>query len=163
MQRDDLHEIGPNAWELPTTWRQDMRVPARIYADEELLSAMLAGDAMTQLVNVATLPGVVRAVYGMPDMHEGYGFPVGGVAATLLPDGVVSPGGVGFDINCGVRLLVTPLSRASLGDKREMLVHEISRSIPSGTGRGGQWQMTDDELDRVLVEGSSYLVRAKQF
>jgi tRNA-splicing ligase RtcB len=140
-----------------------MRVPARVYADADLLEAMLVGEAMTQLVNVATLPGVVGAVYGMPDMHEGYGFPVGGVAATLMPDGVVSPGGVGFDINCGVRLLATPLTRAALGERLESLVHEISRSIPSGTGRGGQWQMTDAELDRVLGEGSAFLVRAKGY
>jgi tRNA-splicing ligase RtcB len=138
-----------------------MRVPAHVYADDELLDAMLAGEAMIQLVNVTTLPGVVERVYGMPDMHDGYGFPVGGVAATLMPDGVVSPGGVGFDINCGVRLLATPLTAASLGDRKEALVHEISRSIPSGTGRGGPWRLDDRELDRVLVDGSGFLVREK--
>ncbi len=139
-----------------------MRVPARIYADEDLLEAMLAGETITQLINVSTLPGVAGAVCGMPDMHEGYGFPVGGVAATAMPDGVVSPGGVGFDINCGVRLLATPLRRKDLNDSQaERLVHEISRSVPSGTGKEGPLRLEDRELDRVLAEGSRYLVRAK--
>ena len=105
MRREDVVPVDHFVFELPTLTGKGMRVPARIYADEELLSAMLEGEAMTQLSNVATLPGVVGCVYGMPDMHEGYGFPVGGVAATALPDGVISPGGIGYDINCGVRLL----------------------------------------------------------
>ena len=94
--------LSPTTIEIPTSYRADMRVPARIFADDDLLAGMLDGEAIAQLVNVTTLPGIVDCAYGMPDMHEGYGFPVGGVAATLLPDGVVSPGGVGFDINCGV-------------------------------------------------------------
>ncbi|HUF27011.1 MAG TPA: RtcB family protein [Gemmatimonadaceae bacterium] len=161
VHREDLVQVGSCAFELPTSWRSDMRVAARVYADEMLLEAMLSGEAMTQLVNVATLPGVVGCLYGMPDMHEGYGFPVGGVAATRMPDGVVSPGGVGFDINCGVRLLTTPLTRERLGQRHEPLVHEMSRSIPSGTGRGGRWSLTDDELDRVLADGSAWLVRER--
>jgi tRNA-splicing ligase RtcB (3'-phosphate/5'-hydroxy nucleic acid ligase) len=151
-----------DAWtfELPNTAREGMRVPARVYADDTLLAAILEGEAMTQLANVATLPGVVDCVYGMPDMHEGYGFPVGGVAATLLPDGVVSPGGVGFDINCGVRLMVLPVTASDLGQGLEPFVHELSRSIPSGTGHGGRWHLTDAALDDVLVAGSAHLVRA---
>src|SRR5512143_34932 len=158
--RDELRAVGNFAFELPRTARPDMRVPARIYADAELLRAIVEGEAMTQLANVATLPGVVECVYGMPDMHEGCGFPVGGVAATLLPDGVVSPGGVGFDINCGVRLLSLPLTRAELGERLESFVHELSRSIPSGTGHGGQWHLTDAELDVVLLGGAGRLVSA---
>jgi tRNA-splicing ligase RtcB len=161
--RDELRVVGDFAFELPRTTRPGMRVPARVYADETLLAGILEGDAMIQLVNVAMLPGVVDCVYGMPDMHEGYGFPVGGVAATLLPDGVVSPGGVGFDINCGVRLLSLPLTRADLGDRLEPFVHELSRSIPSGTGHGGQLCLTDTELDSVLAAGSAHLVRAYGF
>lgn len=159
-QRGDLRAVGEYAFELSASWRSDMRVPVRVYADEALLAPMLEGDAMTQLVNVATLPGVVERVYGMPDMHEGYGFPVGGVAATRLPDGVVSPGGVGFDINCGVRLVALPLTRAELGDRLETFVHELSRSIPSGVGRGGEWQLDNAELDAVLTGGSAHLVNA---
>ncbi|HZO89044.1 MAG TPA: RtcB family protein [Chthonomonadaceae bacterium] len=162
MRRQDLNRVGPNVYEVPSSFRADMRVPARIYADEDLLEAMLAGETITQLINVSTLPGVAGAVCGMPDMHEGYGFPVGGVAATAMPDGVVSPGGVGFDINCGVRLLATPLRRKDLNDSQaERLVHEISRSVPSGTGKEGPLRLEDRELDRVLAEGSRYLVRAK--
>src|SRR5512143_912320 len=161
--RDELRAVGNFAFELPRTARPDMRVPARIYADAELLRAIVEGEAMTQLANVATLPGVVECVYGMPDMHEGYGFPVGGVAATLLPDGVVSPGGVGFDINCGVRLIATPLTRAELGDRNEALTHEISRSIPSGMGHHGRWKLSNAELDGVLTHGSSFLVRERGY
>ena len=113
----------------------------------------------SSLENVATLPGVVEAVFAMPDVHQGYGFPVGAVAATALPDGVVSPGGVGYDINCGVRLLATPLSAAELGPRREQLVHEISRSVPAGRGPHGGLPLEDRALDRVLVEGPAALVR----
>lgn len=151
----------PYTADIPTSFRPDMRVPARIYADDALLAAICDGEALTQLVNVTTLPGIVGFAYGMPDMHEGYGFPVGGVAATLLPDGVVSPGGVGFDINCGVRLLATPLTRSALGDRHTTLTHEISRSIPSGTGRGGHWRLTDAELDQVLAEGARFVVHER--
>src|SRR5512147_3101852 len=119
MRRDELLPVGDYAFELPASARPGMRVPARVYADETLLSAILKGEALVQLANVAALPGVVERVYGMPDIHEGYGFPVGGVAATLLPDGVVSPGGVGFDINCGVRLLALSLTRAELDNRLE--------------------------------------------
>jgi tRNA-splicing ligase RtcB len=163
VRREELVPAGPCAFEIPASWRSDMRVPALLYADEELLAAMLAGEAITQLANVATLPGVTGHVYGMPDMHEGYGFPVGGVAATRMPDGVVSPGGVGFDINCGVRLLATPLTRSGIGERLTDLVHEISRSVPSGAGRSGQWTLTDDELGRVLTEGSGFLVRERGY
>jgi len=154
---------GPWSVDVPVSAREDMRVPARIYADDELLQGILQGEAVAQLVNVTTLPGIVGFAYGMPDMHEGYGFPVGGVAATLLPDGVVSPGGVGFDINCGVRLLAIPLMRAQLGDRNEALTHEISRTVPAGTGRGGRLALSDDELHQVLAEGAEYLVREKGF
>jgi tRNA-splicing ligase RtcB len=139
-----------------------MRVPVRIYASAELLDSLLSGDAITQLVNVATLPGVTGFAYGMPDMHDGYGFPVGGVAATRMPDGVVSPGGVGVDINCGVRLLSLPLTREPRGGggaaNHEALVHEMSRSIPTGVGRGGKLELDDYELSHVLSEGSPYVV-----
>ncbi len=156
-----LVRVDEYTWDIPVTARSDMRVPARIYATEQLLDDMLTGNAVTQLLNVATLPGVVGRVYGMPDMHDGYGFPVGGVAATAMPDGIVSPGGVGFDINCGVRLLTLPLTFAELGPHHEALVHELSRSIPSGTGRGGGWTLDDDEIERVLAEGVPYLVQAR--
>src|SRR5437016_3396811 len=129
-----------------------VRVPARRLADEEILAAIRHDPSLEQLQNVATLPGIVDAAIAMPDIHQGYGFPVGGLAATELPDGVVSPGGVGYDINCGVRLLAAPFTAEELGERREALVHELSRSIPAGTGKGGGGPRVD--LERVLREGS---------
>jgi tRNA-splicing ligase RtcB len=125
----ELRRVAEVVWEIPADARPDMRVPARIFADSELLEAIRGDRSLEQLQNVATLPGVVGAALAMPDVHQGYGFPVGGVAATELPNGVVSPGGVGYDINCGVRLLALPLDVEELGSRREPLVHEISRSV----------------------------------
>src|ERR671922_141888 len=127
--------IDETLYEIPADARADMRVPARVFADEEILEAILRDRSLEQLQNVATLPGIVDAALAMPDIHQGYGFPVGGLAATELPDGVVSPGGVGYDINCGVRLLALPLTATELGDRRAALVHEISRAVPAGAGK----------------------------
>ena len=147
----ELRRVGEVMWELPASGA--MRVPGRVFADAELLDAIGADGSLEQLRNVATLPGVVDAVLAMPDVHQGYGFPVGGVAATAMPDGVVSPGGVGFDVNCGVRLLAAPFAVDELGDRREGLVHEISRAVPAGTGRGSGLSLTGAQLDRVLADG----------
>src|ERR671933_160293 len=114
-----------------------MRVPARVFADAEILEAIREDRSLEQLENVATLPGIVDAAVAMPDIHQGYGFPVGGLAATELPDGVVSPGGVGYDINCGVRLLAAPFSADELGKRRAELVTQIARAVPAGGGRPG--------------------------
>src|SRR5512135_2144940 len=109
--RDALRQVQENVWEIPREFREDMRVPARIYADESLLHAALADRSIEQLINTATLPGIVQYAIAMPDIHQGYGFPIGGVVATGMPHGVISPGGVGYDINCGVRVLATHLER----------------------------------------------------
>ena len=154
----ELVQLDETLWEIPATARADMRVPARVFADRELLEAIKSDRALEQLQNVATLPGIVDAALAMPDVHQGYGFPVGGVAATALPDGVVSPGGVGYDINCGVRLLALPLTERELGTRREALVHAFSRAIPAGTGRHGTLSLTHRELDEVLREGPRALV-----
>lgn len=156
---DGLRRVGENVWELPAGFRADMRVPVRIFADDEVIEQVHADQSLAQLVNVSTLPGIVDAAMGMPDMHEGYGFPVGGVAATRLPDGVISPGGIGFDINCGVRLLASSLSQEELKPHLTELVHELSRSVPTGYGRHGKLSLDDVELDRVLREGVPYLIR----
>jgi tRNA-splicing ligase RtcB len=153
----DLQEIDRMLWEVGER-RADMRVPARVFADRELLDAIQGDDSLVQLQNVATLPGIVDAALAMPDIHSGYGFPVGAVAATALPDGVVSPGGVGYDINCGVRLLVLPITAADLGRRKERLVHEIARRVPTGTGRDGGFRPGAGELARVLREGPRTLV-----
>jgi tRNA-splicing ligase RtcB len=133
-----------------------MRVGLRVLSDDVLIEKIRADRSLEQLANVATLPGITGFAMGMPDMHEGYGFPVGGVAATLLPDGVVSPGGIGFDINCGVRLLASPLAARDVPVER--LLHELSRSIPTGYGRGGRIELGEADLDRVLDEGAAYLI-----
>jgi tRNA-splicing ligase RtcB len=153
-----LQRLDETLWEIPAETRPDMRVPARVFADRELLDAIAGDLSLVQLENVATLPGIVEAALAMPDIHQGYGFPVGGVAAMRLEDGVVSPGGVGYDINCGVRLLVLPLAAADLGERREPLVHEIARAIPAGTGKRGALVLEGAALDPILVEGPRALV-----
>jgi tRNA-splicing ligase RtcB len=149
-----IRRIDEVTYEIPADARPDMRVPARVFADQELLDAIADDRSLEQLQNVATLPGIVEAALAMPDIHQGYGFPVGGLAATELPDGVVSPGGVGYDINCGVRLLALPLADEELGDRREALVHEISRAVPAGAGKEGRRARTPEDLDDVLRNGS---------
>jgi tRNA-splicing ligase RtcB (3'-phosphate/5'-hydroxy nucleic acid ligase) len=149
----ELRQISDVLWEIPADARAGMRVPARVFADRELLEAIEGDASLEQLENVATLPGVVGAALAMPDVHQGYGFPVGGVAATALPDGVVSPGGVGYDINCGVRLLALPLAEVELGERREALVHEISRAVPAGAGKTTGRARRGPELDELLRTG----------
>jgi tRNA-splicing ligase RtcB (3'-phosphate/5'-hydroxy nucleic acid ligase) len=143
-------------WRLPA--REGMRVPGVVFATVELLRD--AEAALEQVANVATLPGIVEASYAMPDVHWGYGFPIGGVAATdVEAGGVVSPGGVGFDISCGVRLLATPFEQEHLGGKSERLGDELDRRIVRGMGKGGTWHLEDErELDEILVGGATYAV-----
>jgi tRNA-splicing ligase RtcB (3'-phosphate/5'-hydroxy nucleic acid ligase) len=150
----ELRRVDDTLWEIPASTRPDMRVAARVFADAELIEAIASDSSLEQLQNVATLPGIVGAALAMPDIHQGYGFPVGGVAATELPDGVVSPGGVGYDINCGVRLLAAPFTDEELGARREALVHEISRTVPAGAGKELRSRRGPD-LDEVLRIGSS--------
>jgi tRNA-splicing ligase RtcB len=153
-----LRQLDETLWEIPASADPRMRAPARVFADEELLAAIRADHSLDQLKNVATLPGIVEAALAMPDIHQGYGFPVGGLAATEPPDGIVSPGGVGYDINCGVRLLVAPIAAGELGDRKESLVHEISRLAPGGAGREAALRLNGAELDRVLREGPAALL-----
>src|SRR3954468_492355 len=149
----EIDRIDDTLWEIPASARSDMRVPARVFADAELMNAIASDRSLEQLQNVATLPGIVDAALAMPDIHQGYGFPVGGLAATEAPDGVVSPGGVGYDINCGVRLLAAPFSSEELGDRRHALMDGLARELPAGAGRGGRLTLHGAQLDRVLVEG----------
>ena len=150
--------LNANLVEIPASARPDMRVPARVWADEELWRQISRDRTLQQLVNVATLPGITGCAQAMPDAHEGYGFPVGGVAAFRARDGVISPGGVGYDINCGVRLLASEIEEAELGRSRlEGIVHDLARSIPSGMGQGSHLRFAKTDLDRVLAEGCSYL------
>lgn len=135
-----------------------MNVPARIFASEELLKD-IEETAIKQLYNVAQLPGIVGYAMAMGDMHWGYGFPIGGVAGFNTKEGVISPGGVGYDINCGVRLLATNLTKNEFLKKRDQVLNEIYKSIPSGVGKKGVLKLTDKELDEVLEKGSSWAVK----
>lgn len=146
-------------WEIPKTARPDMRVPALVYAIEELVEDLSQDRTLDQLMNVATLPGIVKAAIVMPDGHEGYGFPIGGVAATDIKHGVISPGGIGYDINCGVRLLISGILYRDVKDKIPDLVHEMSRMIPKGVGRGGQLVLSTNEIEEVLTLGAEWAVK----
>ncbi|MFF3905079.1 RtcB family protein [Streptomyces sp. NPDC001848] len=152
----ELVEEAPHRFRIAQ--RGDMRVPGVVFASRALLSD--AEQALGQVVNVATLPGIVGASYAMPDIHWGYGFPIGGVAATDVDDGgVVSPGGVGFDISCGVRLLVADCDREGLRPALEAVMDGLDRAIPRGAGPGGVWRPSGPgELERVLEGGARYAV-----
>jgi tRNA-splicing ligase RtcB len=159
VHKKDLQRVGPVVWEIPASFRPDMRVPVRLLADETLLDAALGDESLTQAVNASTLPGLVGHITVMPDVHQGYGFPIGGVAAARLSDGVVSPGAIGYDINCGVRLLSSaiPLEevRPLLGD----LASALDAHCPSGVGTKGSTPLTAKELDRVCREGASWALK----
>lgn len=158
IELSELTQINEYLWEIPATTRKDMRVPARIYAIEELIEDITQDKTLDQLINVATLPGIQKPAIVMPDGHEGYGFPIGGVAAMDMETGVISPGGIGYDINCGVRLMTSGTHYDEVKDLIPKLAHEMSRMIPKGVGRGGQVQLSDDEIVNVLHNGAHWAV-----
>ncbi|MBI1955563.1 MAG: RtcB family protein, partial [Acidobacteria bacterium] len=143
---------------IPKETRSDMRTNAVVYANERLWSAILKDLSLEQAVNVATLPGIVGNSLAMPDIHQGYGFPIGGVAATDWKTGVVSPGGVGFDINCGVRLLATPLTKEDVQPRVHELVNQLFRDVPCGTGKESLIRVSGRDFDRLLEEGAAWMV-----
>ncbi len=153
-----LRPEGHHRYVLPRTG--SMRVPGVVFASQALLPAVSEDRSLQQVANVATLPGIVEASYAMPDVHWGYGFPIGGVAATDVDaGGVVSPGGVGFDISCGVRLLVSPVTHEEIGTRLGPLLDELARRTPRGVGPGGIWHLADRaELERILERGAAYAV-----
>jgi tRNA-splicing ligase RtcB (3'-phosphate/5'-hydroxy nucleic acid ligase) len=158
QQAIELVEETPVRWRLER--RGSMRVPGIVFASRSLLPAVASEQALEQVANVATLPGIVEASYAMPDVHWGYGFPIGGVAATDIErEGVVSPGGVGFDISCGVRLLVSRTTEDDIAPSMPALMDALDRAIPRGVGVGGIWALRDEhELTEILVGGSRYAV-----
>ncbi|MCL5958438.1 MAG: RtcB family protein [Chloroflexi bacterium] len=135
-----------------------MRVPARIFASEKMLNEVFRDRSLGQLINVSTLPGILKAALVMPDVHEGYGFPIGGVAALSYPDGVISPGGIGYDINCGVRLLRSNLTFDDVNHHQGLLARRLFQEIPSGVGQGGILKLSDRQLDGVLTRGALWMV-----
>ncbi|MBK7203674.1 RtcB family protein [Candidatus Amarolinea dominans] len=159
VMRKDIRQIRPYVYEVARNFRHDMRVPARFYADELILQQALNDDCLDQLINTATLPGIVGYALAMPDIHQGYGFPIGGVVATAGADGVISPGGVGFDINCGVRLLASHLDRQSVQPYLSALATELYKQVPSGAGEKGFVSLSVKELDEVLAQGSRWALK----
>lgn len=153
---DDFKQIEEYLYEIPASYRDDMRVPARFYADAKLLDGVRDDRSLEQLVNTASLPGAVGYALAMPDIHQGYGFPIGGVLATELPDGIISPGGVGYDINCGVRLLATHLQQDEIAPYLDDLASALYANCPSGVGKGGSLKLKSGELDRILERGSAW-------
>ncbi|NAY91321.1 RNA-splicing ligase RtcB [Muricauda sp. JGD-17] len=158
VRKADIRKIEDYLWEIPKSFRQDMHVPARILANETLLNDILDDRSLNQLVNVACLPGIKEASLVMPDVHEGYGFPIGGVAATAHPEGAISPGGIGYDINCGVRLQVSRLQRQEVENHLEKLSKELNAQIPSGMGKSGHVRVYGDEMNEVLIKGAKWAV-----
>ncbi|MFY9749970.1 MAG: RtcB family protein [Methanoregula sp.] len=149
---------GPDEWEIPVGYVPGMRVPGRFFLSDAL-AAILEPGAVQQLANVATLPGIVRYSLGMPDLHWGYGFPIGGVAAFSLDEGVISPGGVGFDINCGVRLFMTPLVRSDIKKPRE-LFESLYHAVPTGVGAKSSAKLTPAALSAIMEKGARWAVDA---
>jgi tRNA-splicing ligase RtcB len=155
----DLIRINQYEWEIPKSHRPDMRVPVRIFATQQLLNEIKGDKSLEQAVNAATLPGLVSPVVVMPDVHQGYGFPIGGVAATRLPDGIISPGAIGYDINCGVRLLASQVEYESVKNHLADLANSLNRLCPSGVGKKGHIRLKVKELEKVCVEGSRWALR----
>jgi len=154
MMSVPLERTDKYSWRIPQTFRPGMRVPGLVLADEDLLSKMRTDRTLTQCVDVAFLPGIRKYSITLPDGHEGYGFPIGGVAATDYKEGVISPGGVGYDINCGVRLLTTNFSEKDVQPKLAELAGVIFSNVPSGLGSSRKdVKMSHQELDRIVTEG----------
>lgn len=156
-----IEKITDYKWRIPRSNFPFMRVDGIVYADETLLESIKSDKTIEQIANTASLPGIVGYSLGMPDAHQGYGFAIGGVAAVDLKEGVVSPGGIGYDINCGVRLLATDLEFDDVKSKIEELVKQLFHEIPSGTGRGGDLKLSYAELDEVMKLGIDWAIQNK--
>ncbi len=155
---EGVNRIGMNEWEVPVGYVPGMRVPGRFFLSESLGKTLEQG-AVQQLANVATLPGILKNSLAMPDIHWGYGFPIGGVAAFSVDEGVISPGGVGFDINCGVRLLATPLLHKDVSGRRD-LIDELFRTVPTGVGAKSALKVSPQVLEGMMLKGAQWAVKA---
>jgi tRNA-splicing ligase RtcB len=155
--KDEIKKIKDNVYEVPGSYNKKMRASGRLYVDDESFDALEEG-AVQQIANVACLPGVFRYSIAMPDIHFGYGFPIGGVAAFNMRNGVVSPGGVGFDINCGVRLIKSNLRQEDIENHLDELVDALFKNIPSGVGSKGKVKLSREDIDNVLDYGAEWAV-----
>jgi len=157
ISRQNFKKLSDWLWEIPLSTREGMRVPARIYASKEMLEEIEEG-AIEQVINVAALPGIMKYSLAMPDLHSGYGFAIGGVAATKFPQGAISPGGIGYDQNCGCRLLLSDFTEEEIRGYLEKLADKIQEEIPSGLGRGRQEALSLEQINKILEGGVPYLV-----
>ena len=155
--KDEIKKVRDNVYEIPGSYDKSMRASGRFYIADEYIDELEEG-AVEQIVNVACLPGVQRYSIGLPDIHFGYGFPIGGVAAFSLRNGIVSPGGVGFDINCGVRLIKSNLTLEDIEDHLDELTEKLFENIPSGVGSKGKIRLEEGEIDKVLDYGAEWAV-----
>ena len=156
IRKQDLQRVNDYVWVIPRSFHPDMNVPVWIFADEELLEDALGDLSLTQGVNVACLPGLVGHVAIMPDVHQGYGMPIGGVMAARVPEGIISPGAVGYDINCGVRVLASSIEYQSAIPYLNDLASTLYRNCPSGVGKGGSLLLSAEEFDRVCRQGARW-------
>jgi len=157
FEQTGIKQISDAVWEIPTSYKKGMEVPARIYVTPQLLNEMDDG-VIDQITNVATLPGIQEYAYCMPDAHWGYGFPIGGVAAFDLTEGIISPGGVGFDINCGMRLMTTNLTYEEVKPKLKELVDELFNTVPAGVGRKGSVDVKPSDFKEAMEQGVKWCV-----
>jgi tRNA-splicing ligase RtcB len=157
ISKKDFKKINEYLWEVPQSFRRDMRVPARIYISEEILRGV-EDEALIQLVNTTTMPGIVKYAIAMPDIHSGYGPPIGGVGAMKYPEGVISPGFVGYDENCGVRLLKSDYTEKEIRPSLDKLATEIQKEVPSGLGKGRAIKLSIDQINKILEGGVPYLI-----
>lgn len=159
LSKKDLQKISENIFEIPSSFSQKMYVPARIYASERLLEKIFQDRTLAQLVNTASLPGIFKYALAMPDAHEGFGPPIGGVFATKIPKGIIAPGGIGYDINCGTRLLISSITFSQIQPYIKELIDAFFIKIPSGVGARGPIVLSASDFKEVLKEGAGWAVK----
>src|SRR6266516_1804589 len=156
-----LERVDTYRWRIPKRYNPEMHVPGMVYADDQLIEQIIGDNSLQQVANVATLPGIIGYSLAMPDIHWGYGFPVGGVAATDAEEGVISPGGVGYDINCGVRLIRTRLKYDDIRERAEHLADALFSAVPAGIGSEGAIpSLSVNDLRRLARDGAEWAARA---
>jgi tRNA-splicing ligase RtcB len=158
MWEGSLEKIDNFRWMIKQDYKKCMRVPGIIFASVKLIDAIKKDNAPEQVANVACLPGIQKYSIAMPDIHWGYGFPIGGVAAFDVQEGVISPGGVGYDINCGVRILKTNLKKKDIEKHLDKILNELFHNVPAGVGKGGIYKVSEKDLREVMVEGARWVV-----
>jgi tRNA-splicing ligase RtcB len=154
-----IKKLSDYKWEVQKDEKSGMRVPGIIFADREILEIAKREKTLDQIVNVANLPGILKASFAMPDIHYGYGFPIGGVAAFDLEEGVISPGGVGYDISCGIRLLKTNIDADEISSRLEDIMYKLYSSIPKGVGSKGIIKLSKHQMDKLFTGGAGWAVK----